>query len=163
MFEGQTNGMCKESERYHITTMEEYVYCIERGVEPMIECSDFDIDINLRVQIQSHLFGHCEFGRGDIPAANDRFFRWVWDHKPHYCEECLRPLHNFAAIYCSHILSRGAHPEMAHDVRNINILCPEHHCTWEHATTRKAMRIYAKNMQTIKTLKDEYSQLNVKQ
>lgn len=142
-----------------ITDMAEYAYCVERGVEPLIDTTNIQIEISLRVEIQKKLFGHCEIGRGDIPAANQRFFKWVWEHKPHYCEECLRPLNKFAAIYCSHILTRGAHPEMAHDARNINILCPEHHCTWESATTRKAMRIYSKNIRMIETLKNEYSQL----
>ena len=146
-------------DRYHINTKEEYDYCVERGIEPLLDTNNFQIEISLRVEIQKKLFGHCEIGRGDIPAANQRFFKWVWEHKPHYCEECLRPLNKFAAIYCSHILTRGAHPEMAHDARNINILCPEDHCRWEHATTRKAMRIYSKNMLMIETLKKEYSQL----
>lgn len=146
-----------------ITDNEQYDYCVGRGIEPLLDTNNFQIEISLRVEIQKKLFGHCEIGRGDIPAANGRFFRWVWNHKPHYCEECLRPLNRFAAIYCSHILSRGAHPEMAHDARNINILCPEHHCTWEHATTRKAMRIYSKNMRMIETLTKEYSQLKLKQ
>lgn len=146
-----------------ITDIEQYDYCVGRGIEPLLDTKNFQIEISLRVEIQKKLFGHCEIGRGDIPAANQRFFKWVWNHKPHYCEECLRPLNKFAAIYCSHILSRGAHPEMAHDARNINILCPEHHCTWEHATTRKAMRIYSKNMRMIETLTKEYSQLKLKQ
>ena len=146
-----------------ITDIEQYDYCVGRGIEPLLDTKNFQIEISLRVEIQKKLFGHCEIGRGDIPAANQRFFKWVWNHKPHYCEECLRPLNKFAAIYCSHILSRGAHPEMAHDARNINILCPEHHCPWEHATTRKAMRIYSKNMRMIETLTKEYSQLKLKQ
>lgn len=142
-----------------ITDIEQYDYCVGRGIEPLLDTNNFQIEISLRVEIQKKLFGHCEIGRGDIPAANQRFFKWVWEHKPHYCEECLRPLNKFAAIYCSHILTRGAHPEMAHDARNINILCPEHHCTWESATTRKAMRIFEKNKKTIERLKFEYSQL----
>ncbi len=152
-------GVYIENERYQITTREEFDYCVERKMNPLVDDRCFDIDINLRVQIQKELFGHCDFGRGDIPAANQRFFKWVWQNKPHQCEECLRPLNNFAAIYCSHILSRGAHPEMSNDPRNINILCPEDHCRWEHATTRKSMRIYSKNMRMIEQLKNEYSQL----
>lgn len=151
-------GVYIENERYQITTREEYDYAVERGIEPLIDDRCFDIDINLRVQIQSHLFGHCEFGRGDIPAANDRFFQWVWDHKPHYCEECLRPLNKFAAIYCSHILSRGAHPEMATDPRNINILCFNHHQQYEFGD-RGNMRIMKKNAAIIQKLKDEYNKL----
>lgn len=151
-------GVYIENERYQITTREEYDYAVERGIEPLIDDSNFTIDINLRVQIQKKLFGHCEIGRGYIPAANQRFFKWVWEHKPHYCEECLRPLNKFAAINCSHILSRGAHPEMAHDARNINILCPEHHNQYEFGN-RENMRIMKKNVAIIQKLKDEYNKL----
>lgn len=141
-----------------ITDIEQYDYCVGRGIEPLIDTKNFQIEISLRVEIQKKLFGHCEIGRGDIPAANQRFFKWVWNHKPHYCEECLRPLNRFAAIYCSHILSRGAHPELSHDVRNINILCAQHHNQYEFGD-REKMRIFAKNQQTIEKLKFEYSQL----
>lgn len=148
--------------KYHITEKDEYDYCVQHGIEPLIDDRCFDIDINLRVQIQKQLFGHCEFGRGDIPAANQRFFKWIWLHKPHYCEECGRPLPEYSATFCSHILSRGAHPEKAHDGRNINILCFQCHCAWENGN-RTTMRIYEKNQKTIEKLNQEYSQLNQKQ
>lgn len=116
------------------------------------------MDIRLRVEIQRELFGHCVFGRGNIPQANERFFRWVWEHKPHRCEECLKPLRNYSAVYCSHILTRGAFPEMAHDARNINILCFEHHSCWENGDKTK-MRIYSGNMRMIELMKNEYANL----
>lgn len=119
------------------------------------------MDIRLRVEIQRELFGHCITGRGaNIMAANERFFRWVWEHKPHRCEECLKPLRNYSAVYCSHILTRGSFPEMAHDARNINILCFEHHSCWENGD-RERMRIYPENMRLIELMKAEYQQLKL--
>lgn len=78
-----------------LTERYEYEYCVARGYEPLLDIRNFRLDIRLRVEIQRELFGHCVLGRGDIPVANQRFFRWVWEHKPHRCEETLRPLHNF--------------------------------------------------------------------
>lgn len=124
-----------------------------------MDLRNFRMDIRLRVEIQRELFGHCVFGRGaNIMAANERFFRWVWDNKPHQCEECLKPLRNYSAVYCSHILTRGAYPEAAHDARNINILCFEHHNQWENGDKSK-MRIYPGNIRIIELIKKEYGSL----
>ena len=136
----------------------EYDYIIKRGFNPLIDIRNFRLEIGLRVEIQREIFGHCITGMGDIPAANERFFRWVWEHKPHQCEECLKPLRNYSAVYCSHILTRGAYPEAAHDARNINILCFEHHNQWENGNKTK-MRIYPGNIRIIKTIKKEYGSL----
>lgn len=131
--------------------MAEYDYLVGRGFEPLIDSRFFRLDIRLRIELQKKIFGN-----GHTPAENEKFYRWVWDHKPHYCECCMRPLPDFSATYVSHILTRGAFPEMAHDPRNINILCFEHHNQWEQATTRKQMRIYAANQLRIQELKKEY-------
>ena len=145
-----------------LTDRDEYNYCIQRGFNPLLDIRNFRMDIRLRVEIQRELFGHCVFGRGEnIQAVNERFFRWVWEHKPHQCEETLRPLPSYSAVYCSHILTRGAHPEIAHDPRNINILCFEAHNRWENGD-RKAMRIYPANVRLIELIKSEYQQLQIR-
>lgn len=140
-----------------LSTQEEYDLVKSRGHEPLLPNKFFTLDIKLREQIQKKLFGHCITGRGeDIMAANERFFRWIWKHKPHYCEECMKPLREFSAVYCSHIITRGAHPEMAHDPRNINILCFEHHSRWENGVKNR-MRIYPGNQLIIKELLEDYN------
>lgn len=139
-----------------IETREEYNYCTSKGFEPLLDAR-FEMKISLRVQIQKELFGRGVYGK-DVAQANEKFFRWVWEHKPHRCEETFRPLDHYSAVYCSHILTRGAYPEMATDPRNINILCYEMHNKWETGK-RYEMRIYEKNMETIEKLKKEYSQL----
>lgn len=142
-----------------MTTREEYDYCINRGGNPLIDIKNFKLDISLRVEIQRELFGHCIFGRcSNIVAANDRFYRWIWDNKPHQCEETLRPLNSYSAVYISHILARGSHPEMAHDPRNVNILCFLSHSRWENGD-KYNMRIYPKNKKMIELLLSEYNQL----
>lgn len=144
-----------------LTDREEYQFVTDRGVCPLLDYKRFTMDIRLRVEIQRELFGHCVFGRGNIPQANERFFRWVWEHKPHQCEETLRPLPSYSAVYCSHILTRGSHPEIAHDPRNINILCFEMHNRWENGD-RERMRIYPANMRLIELMKTEYQQLQIR-
>ena len=148
-------------EPYLLTDRDEYDYCIQRGYNPLLDLRNFRMDIRLRVEIQRELFGHCVFGRGNIPQANERFFRWVWDNKPHRCEETMKPLPSYSAVYCSHILTRGAHPEIAHDPRNINILCFEAHNRWENGD-RKTMRIYPANVRLIELIKSEYQQLQIR-
>lgn len=128
---------------------------MERGHDPLLHRFIL-MTILFRVEVQKQTFGHTIFGRGDIPKANDRFYHWVWDHKTHVCENCMKPLWNYSAVFISHILTRGANPEMAHDPRNTNILCFECHNTWEDETTRKSMRIYDQNQLTINLLKSEY-------
>lgn len=141
---------------YLITTREEYDLVTSRGYEPLIDERFFVLEHGLRVALQREIFGHSLTSRGNIMQANERFFRWVWAHKPHICEETMRPLREYSAVYCSHILTRGAFPEMAHDPRNINILCFEAHNRWENGD-RQRMRIYAKNKVTIEKLKQEYA------
>lgn len=143
-------------EKILLETQQEYDLVKSRGYEPLLPNKYFRLDIKLREQLQKELFGKCVLGRGNIPAANERFFRWVWDHKPHYCEECMKPLRNYSAVYCSHILTRGGNPEMAHDPRNINILCFEHHNKWENGN-RKRMRIYPGNQRIINELLKDYN------
>jgi hypothetical protein len=126
-------------------TIEEYEYCVSRGFEPLLD-TRFVLPIDLRIEIQERMFPTIE-----------KFFRWVWAKKPHYCEETMRPLHNYSAAFCSHILSRGAHPEMAKDARNINILCFEMHNKWEFGD-RRSMRIYEKNQKIIELLKSDYNE-----
>lgn len=142
---------------YPITIREEYDYCRQRNIEPLAHPS-FHIEINLRVQIQRELFGMVSVHK-NIAQANQRFYEWAWEHSRHYCEECMLPLRQYSAGHISHILTRGAHIEMAHDFRNKNILCAKHHAQWETGD-RKSMRIYTKNAMTIDELRNDYKQLN---
>ena len=135
-----------------IDTREEYDYCRTLGYEPLVD-RRFAMDIRLRVSVQRELFG-----TGHTPEENEKFYRWCWDHKPHWCEETMRPLRQYSAVYVSHILTRGAHPEMAHDPRNVNILCFEKHAQWENGD-RERMRIWRSNQLKIQVLKQEYESL----
>lgn len=137
-----------------ITTRAEYDLCKSRGIEPLVD-RRFAMDIRLRVAIQRELFG-----TGHTPQENERFYRFCWDHYPHQCAETMRPLNQYSATYISHILTRGAHPEMAHDPRNVNILSFEQHNRWENGD-RKNMRIFAGNQVIIEQLKREYATIEL--
>lgn len=136
---------------YFISERWEYDYIVSRGFEPLLDTKHFRMDIRLRIAIQRE-----KFGTGHTPEENEKFYRWVWEHKPHYCECCMRPLPNYSATFVSHILTRGAHPETAYDCRNVNIFCFLHHSMWENGN-RKNMRIYRHNLRIIDELKKEYS------
>lgn len=137
-------------ERIKIEDWDCYQYAKKRGYEPLID-KRFIIDIDTRIDIQQRLFG-----KGHSPEENERFYRYCWDIYPHVCAECCKPLRQYSAVYISHIKTRGSHPELSHDCRNVNILCFEHHSMWEDATTRKYMRIYPSNLRVIEIMKEEY-------
>lgn len=134
-----------------IISRSEYERVRECGVEPLL---GWRLAHGLRVELQRE-----RFGRGNTPAENERFYRWCWQHLPHRCEECLRPLAEYSAVHVSHVLTRGAHPDMAHDPRNVNILCATHHARWENGK-RETMRIYESNQMLIRELKQEYNPKN---
>lgn len=138
-----------------INSEEEYLYAINRGYYPLIDPL-FDLPIAFRVEMQKKTFG--ETSRGNTPKANEVFYHWMWAHSKHICEETMRPLHNYSAGVISHILTKGAHPEMAHDPRNVNILWLPCHNEWEFGK-REKMNIYKRNLITINQLQLEYSLL----
>lgn len=133
-----------------ITEQYEYDYCVQQGYQPLIN-PVFEIEHNLRVDIQRELFG-----KGNTQAHNQKFYAWVWKRKGpgHQCEECGRNLYEYSAAHISHILSRKGYPEIAYDPRNVNILCGQHHHQWENDP--KSMRIYPRNQETIEKLKHAY-------
>lgn len=146
----------------HIETRAEYDYCISRGYNPLLN-DVFSMDIHLRVEIQNEIFGHRILHKDNVQKANQRFYEYCWKHYPHFCEETGRPLHHYSSEFISHILTRGAHPEMAHDPRNVNILFTTAHNKWEFGKTyeRQKMFIFPKNMQRILQLREEYSKLRL--
>lgn len=133
-----------------IETREEYGYAVERGYEPLIDAR-LPMTHALRVEVQKE-----RFGKNDA-EGNHRFYRFCLSRLPLICEECRRPIRSPSAYNVSHIISRGADARMAHDPRNVNILCEYCHERWEHSTTRVGMRILRKNKKRIEQLKREYN------
>ena len=123
---------------------------------PLIYDTFFNIDIRTRITVINTLFGK------PCPANDDRFFRWMWKHRPHVCQEYFAPLHEYSAVHISHIITKGSHPEMRYDPRNINILSLKAHNEWEFGTQeqRRKMNIYPQNQRIIKILKSEYQEIS---
>lgn len=133
-----------------IDTRPDYDYCVAQGYEPLVD-RRFTMAHQLRVSIQRE-----KFGTGHTPEENERFYRFCWQHKPHICEECMKPLKEYSATYISHIISRGSDARIAYDARNVNILCFNCHLKWENGN-RTSMRIYNANKKIIEEMKREYN------
>lgn len=136
---------------FKIETREQYDLCKAHRIEPLID-NRFPMAVSLRKEIQRELFG-----KGHTPEENEKFYRFCWKVYPHICQECMKPLHEYSAVYVSHILTRGANPELAHDPRNVNILCFRCHSVWENGR-RENMRIYLSNQSKIEHLRNEYQE-----
>lgn len=132
-----------------ITTREEYDYCVSRGFEPLVD-ERFPMENSLRVQIQREKFGK------NNAEGNEKFYKFCLRYLPLVCKNCGKTIRNPSAFNVSHILSRGSHPEMSHDCRNVYILCPECHEMYEQKTTRRSMNIFDKSEKRIELLKQEY-------
>ncbi len=141
--------------KVNINDREEFDYVVKQGYNPLMN-SVFIIDHQLRIDIQRELFGRSFLSKGNVKQGNQRFYQWVWQKRGpvRHCEECGTPLNSYSSAFVSHILSRKGYPEMAHDPRNINILCSKHHWQWENDP--RSMRIFPKNQETITMLKHEY-------
>lgn len=62
--------------------------------------------------------------RGDLQSL----FMEIWNERSHICVKCGKKLgEEPKAIYFSHILSRGSHPELKMDKNNIELLCSACH------------------------------------
>lgn len=148
-------------EKYIVDKREEYDALKQRGIDILFWNRELVLTHRLRVEIQQDIFG-----RGNHQDANQKFYRMAWEgsaapmDRGHFCQECHRHLENYSATYISHILSRGAHPEMAYDLRNFNILCPACHQKWENGDRQK-MRIWNKNEIIMNTLKKEYGETEI--
>lgn len=134
-----------------VTTREDYDILLSKGIDCLYD-PRFDLEIGLRRAIQKEKFG------GNNDEGNAKFYAYCLRHFPRVCENCGKPIRHPWATNVSHILTRGAHPEMAHDPRNVSILCAECHELYEHSTTRGRLRMwYVEKTERIKEeLKKEY-------
>ena len=145
-------GYAEEMRTELVTTREDYDILLARGIDCLYD-SRFTLEIGLRRDIQKERFG------SNTVEDNSKFYAYCLHHFPMVCENCGKPIRQPSATNVSHILTRGAHPAMAHDPRNINILCWECHQLWEGKPTRDRLRLWfvEKNERTIEQLKREYN------
>tara|TARA_R110002020_G_C16321697_1_gene774880 strand:- start:22276 stop:22671 length:396 start_codon:yes stop_codon:yes gene_type:complete len=129
-----------------INSLEDFKTANKYGFNPFLDKID-EMSIHVRVMIQNELF-----------KSDNQFYKYCWANLPHFCEETGLKLRSYSACFVSHILSRGAFPEMRYDIRNINILSLPAHKQWE-SERKKDMYIYKKNLLKINKLKNEYREL----
>jgi len=139
-----------------IRNKNDYDHALKYGFNPLID-PDFVIDIQTRYYLQKDLFQI----KGSLKQSDVKFYRYCWKWLDHYCEETGLYLRDYSSVFVSHILSRGAYPEMRWDIRNINILSFESHQKWEFGTqeVKESMKIFNKNMIKQIDLITEYRQL----
>lgn len=134
-----------------ISTRPEYEQAVRLGLNPLIDWRHFAVNIYLRIELQKELFGAADFQK-----ENQKFYRWVWDHKMKNCEETGRPLYNYSSVNISHIITKGSDRRMATDPRNVNLLIYEMHNMWEIGD-RLSMNINNENNLIINLLKQDYN------
>lgn len=139
---------------YIIKTREEYEALKARGHDALFWLDALQLDPALRVEIQQEIFG-----KGNTQKSNQKFYRLAWNRKDwHKCEECMTKLPEYSATFVSHMLSRGAHPESAYDLRNYNILCPKCHARWENGD-RENMKIWQRNNARMRVILKDYEKV----
>jgi hypothetical protein len=69
------------------------------------------------------------------------FMKEEWAKSTKSCSECDLPLMYFNPAFLSHILSKGAYPELRLDPENIQIHCFDCHQQWEFGD-KKSMKCY---------------------
>lgn len=144
---------------YPIVSIDEYIDVCAKGINPLIDWKNYQLEIRLRIQIQNTLFGKSELGKANVPVANQKYYQYMWENKLHVCEECCKPLYEYSAKFISHILTRGGYSEMAHDCRNSRILCFECHQNAEIEEFHRMMKIYEMDLIIIELLKHDYNEL----
>lgn len=132
-----------------IATREEFFYLKERGYEPL---TGYLAKIKTRIVIPNQL--RRELQQEQFKTI-ESFYRFCFAISPQFCEETGQKLQYYSAAFVSHILSRGAHPAIAKDPRNVNVLSKPQHDVWEFGL-RKTMKIWPSNELKTEQLKIEY-------
>lgn len=100
--------------------------------------------------------------RKETLRLDRELYLYIFNTKPHKCEECRNLLPDIfedenGNIVCigqySHILTKNSFPEYRHNRLNINRLCIIHHNQWEFSD-RKSMKIYEPNQLIIQKIKE---------
>lgn len=69
----------------------------------------------------------------DLSQEDDRFFRSIWNERPHFSEVSGIPLGDiYKAIFMSHILTKQAYPAYRHFKLNLLQKTPWEHRMWEN-------------------------------
>jgi hypothetical protein len=80
----------------------------------------------------------------------------IWAERPHFSEVSGRYLGEMPmSYYFSHVLSRGAYPELSHDKRNIVLMTLDEHQLWEFGSVPKNDKNWDKILKLKESLKQK--------
>jgi len=141
-------GICSKCGKEKIITQKTLHLCLH--------CQDAYYRRNQVNKKQKPIPRYSESGR-KRKAKDIDFYKKAWEKKQDLdggcrCENCGVYLPVYSSTFVSHILTRGANPELAHDFDNYNILCLACHRQWETGD-RGNMNIFWKNEERIENLK----------
>lgn len=114
--------------------MEEYLSFRIGFIEPLLMHEMFEI-VDRKIIIQQ-IFGKSS------PVNDHSYYKWCWDNKFHWCENCGKPLKEYSSKYISHINTRGAWTEFRYDPLNSNMLCFKCHSNWENLPIERKKKMY---------------------
>lgn len=77
-----------------------------------------------------------------LADEDEKFFRMAWATLPHYCIECDAEIRKYSRWNIHHILPKSKYPFFRHDIRNVVMLCYQHHGEAESAISYPKMKIY---------------------
>lgn len=119
-----------------INNINEYNKFKAGWVEPLILPELFKIYPILRKEIARSIYGKAS------PNADSIYYKYMWEIKPHWCENCGAALPKYWAGHISHILTRGAYTEYRYEALNSNILCNDCHTLWETGNEERKKKMY---------------------
>lgn len=86
-------------------------------------------------------------------SGQAKVFKAIWDSRPHWCEVCWATIQQPRPENFSHLLPKGAYPELKLDERNIVLKCRDCHNLW-HRHGASGLR-YSFSWVRIVQLRDE--------
>lgn len=88
-----------------------------------------------------------------IASEDSKFFKEIWEERPHKSEISGKPLRTYSPTYMSHILTKGAYPKARHWKENIMLMTFLEHQEWEFAD-RSTAHFKAKFSKALKRYND---------
>lgn len=85
--------------------------------------------------------------KGGINDKDDVFYKFVWKHREHFCEECGKELRELKRDHMHHLLPKrngaGGYPYFRHEEMNIALLCWNCHQAAESAISYPKMKNFS--------------------
>lgn len=83
-----------------------------------------------------------------VADKDEKFYRYIWDKRPHICDECGGELKEFKFDLFHHLLPKkkgiGGYPYFRYEETNIGMLCGRYGChsKAESSTNYQKMKVF---------------------